>query len=194
MWQWPKIISLIIYHLIVVIVVALMWIILYKFNHEIFGTLEVSSLTNVVFLPSGIRLISTLLLKLHAVIGLFIGGLITNLHPEITLENTIIISLISAVNPYMAYLSSNAMFNIKSSLATLTSMQLLFISLIYALFNSISHNIFFYLSAITDEFLINVLKMFTGDFIGSILLLTICSVVYSLFRKPAYTKNHTEID
>lgn len=184
MWLWQKLIYAIIYHFIVVIAVAFAWVILYSLNHVLFETLEVSSLTSIVFLPAGIRLISTLLLECHAVLGLFIGGLITNLYTEISLENAIIINIISAVNPYLAYITSNAMFSIKSTLQTLSSKQLLFICSTYALFNAISHNIYFCLSAITDEFLIHFLKMFTGDFIGSILLLTICSVAFRLLRKP----------
>jgi len=192
MQQWRKLIYQINYRLIPVLTVAIAWVLIYKLNDVVFQVLEVSSLITLIFLPAGIRLISILLLHYNAVIGLFIGALITNIHPEISLENIFIISLISAVNPYIAYISSNALLNVKPTLQALTSKHLLLMSFIYALFNAVSHNIYFYFSAITDEFLMNTLMMFTGDLIGTILVLYLFSVLYKLFRKHVLKQDVTK--
>ena len=95
------------------------------------------------------------------------------------------ISLISAVNPYVAYLTANSLLNVKSSLQAISAKQLLLMSLIYALFNAGAHNIYFYLSEITNELVMNSIKMFIGDFIGAVVMLHLFSSWIYLLKKYA---------
>lgn len=129
-----------------------------------------------IFLPSGLRLISVLLLEFDAVIGLFIGRLITSDDlPDIT--SVICISLISAIAPYIAYLFAKYKLDLKKSLTNMTGKQLLLLTLIFAFINSTLHNIYFYITKLEYDFWEDIAVMFIGDFTGSLLVILVSNAL-----------------
>lgn len=176
------------YYLTSITIVGLAWVLLFKLNHILFFQLDESKLINWIFLPAGLRLIAILLFNFKGVVGLLIGALITSIPMEMSFKHTIMICLISAFNPYFAFKVSNSLLKIKISLTGLTSRQLFLMSFIYAVFNSLSHNFYYYFFGITQEFLINTVKMFTGDLLGSLLMLYLLSLSIKLVRKIAFGK------
>jgi hypothetical protein len=136
-----------------------------------------------VFIPSGLRLVAILLLNRSAIAGLFVGALITNIDSQLHIANITSISLISAVNPYIAFKISNLLLKVKSSLTELTPNQLLLMSVLSAFFNTFSHNLYFYFTGFTEEFWMNSLKMFTGDLLGCLLVLYTFSLSIKFFKK-----------
>lgn len=176
------------YYLTSITIVAFVWVLLFELNDFLFSELDESKFINWIFLPAGLRLTAILLFNFKGVVGLLIGALITSSHMEMNFEHIIMISLISAFNPYFAFKASNYLLKIQISLKGLTSRQLLLMSFIYAVFNSLSHNIYFYFFGITQEFLISTLQMFTGDLLGSLLILYTFSLSIKLVRKIASSK------
>jgi hypothetical protein len=130
-----------------------------------------------------LRLIAILLLNRSAIAGLFVGALITNIDSPLHIANITSISLISAVNPYIAFKISNLLLKVKSSLTELTPNQLLLMSVLSAFFNTFSHNLYFYFTGFTEEFWMNSLKMFTGDLLGCLLVLYTFSLSIKFFKK-----------
>lgn len=181
--KWQPLIVAINFRLLTWLAVAVLWVILFRLNDLFFEKLAVSALVSWIFLPAGLRLLSILVFRRNAVFGLFIGSLITTSNIGMSLENTLIISLISAVNPYFAYLVSNALLNINTSLNSLTTKQLLLLSITYAMFNAVSHNFYFYFTHIHDEFFISTIKMFIGDLVGSLVMLYLFSFAIRFTRK-----------
>jgi len=119
----------------------------------------------------------------NAIAGLFVGALITNIDSPLHFVTLISISLISALNPYIAYKVSNVLLKVQSSLVDLTPNQLLLMSVMSAFFNTFSHNLYFYFTGLTQEFWMNSLKMFTGDLLGCLLVLYTFSLSIKLFKK-----------
>ncbi len=79
--------------------VVLAWVCFFRLNSFIFSYLEETQFINRIFIPSGIRLVSVLLLDELAVVGLFIGAIITSPVFSINMTETLVIGLISALNP-----------------------------------------------------------------------------------------------
>jgi hypothetical protein len=156
---------------------------LFHLNAFVFSTLEISTFINWVFIPAGLRLVAVLLFNRNAIVGLFVGALMTSMDSEISLASLIVLSFLSAVNPYIAYKVSNALLKVKSSLIELTPNQLLLMSVMSAFFNTIFHNFYFYFSGLTQEFWMNSVKMFTGDLIGCLIVLYTFSFSIKLVKK-----------
>lgn len=178
-----KILKIYQYHLISVSIVALSWILIFRLNNFLFSQIEELSLTNWIFLPAGLRLISILLFGFNAVVGLLIGNLITITHLDLKSDYVFFISLISAINPYLAFQISKSLLKVNITLVGLTTRQLLLMCIIYAFVNSLSHNVYFYFTGINQEFLINTIKMLIGDLIGSLLVIYIFSMSIKLSKK-----------
>lgn len=135
-----------------------------------------------IFLPSGLRLISVLLLDFDAVIGLFIGRLITSEDlPDI--PSIICISLISSIAPYLAYLYAKYKLDLKKSLIDMSGKQLLLTTLIFAFINSTLHNAYFYITKQQYDFWEDIFVMFVGDFTGSLLVIFASNALIKLVIK-----------
>ena len=150
--------------------VATAWVLLFRLNTVIFSHFETSKFINWVFIPAGVRLVSILLFGLYGVVGLFLGALITSSQEGLNLDTAIIISLISAINPYLAINFAKYCLKVDSLMQGLNAKQLLTISFFAALFNGISHNLYFHLY-IRKSSIFNCINMFIGDFIGSLIVL-----------------------
>lgn len=172
------------FHLTCTVIVALAWVVLFRLNNLIFSAIQLKNMINWIFLPSGLRLLATLLLQRHAITGLFIGALITGNDLNNSTTDQICISIISASTPYIAYLFVKQNFDLNDSLDGITTKQLIVISAIFAAFNSISHNLYFLVN-IYYEFWVDTLGMFTGDFFGSALIL--CMFLFTIKLARRYT-------
>lgn len=165
--------------LIAIATVIIAWIVLWKVNFYISPKLISNDFIYWIFLPSGLRLISVLLLDFDAVIGLFIGRLITSEDlPD--LDSTICISLISSVAPYLAYLYAKHKLDLKKSLTDMTGKQLLLTTLIFAFINSTFHNAYFYITKLDYDFWKDIFVMFVGDFTGSLLIIFVFNALIKL--------------
>ena len=122
------------------------------------------------FLPAGLRLVAVLLFGLYGVIGLFFGAMVTGLPLGLDTQTTITISLISAVNPYLAINTTKYCLKIDRLMTGLNAKHLLSISFFAALFNGLSHNLYFH-THVHETTLENCITMFVGDFLGSLILL-----------------------
>lgn len=173
------------YHLTSIAIISIAWVLLFSMNSLVLEHIEISSLISWIFIPAGLRLIAVLLFGRDAIAGLFIGALITGISLKMHFSSIIIISLISALTPYIAFKISTALLNLETTLFELSSKQLLLMSLISAFSSAFFHNLYFYFSGITQELSINFIKMFTGDLIGSLLVLYIFSLLIKLIKKTS---------
>jgi hypothetical protein len=141
-----------------------------------------------VFIPAGVRLVAALLMDGAAIFGLFIGAMITNaIFNEISLSTSIMVSLISAINPYIAIQLSKYMLKVNDMLSHLKAKQLVTMSVISALFNTLSHNAYFYSHHLHKNILTDVLSMFVGDVLGCLILLYTLSLTIKWMRHTVQT-------
>ena len=163
--------------------VAATWVLLFKLNMVVFSYFETSKFINWVFIPAGVRLISVLLFGLYGVIGLFFGALITSYHVGIDSDTAIAVSLISSINPYLAINLAKYCLRVNKLMQGLNAKQLLTISFFAAIFNGLTHNIYFY--AYMDRGTVaDFMNMFIGDFIGSLIILYAFAFLIKWLRRP----------
>ena len=168
-----------------VVGVAVAWLLLFKMNMSMFYYFKQTHFISWIFLPAGLRMVAILLFGEIAVIGLFIGALLTGASLGIGLSTSLVLSLISAINPYISLSLTKYFLKIDDLLSSLSAPQLLTLSLASALFSGICHNIYFYFMQMSEQPLLDTVGMFTGDFVGCLLLLYTLSFAIKLIRKSA---------
>lgn len=168
-------------NLAVIFTVAFAWVVLYELNGLIFKRLLWNDYVTWIFLPSGIRLASAIILGWLSIPALFLGAMITYYINNYTIGNPIVLAMISALNPYLAVIFSRWLLKLDNLLTHLTAAKLLFISFISALFNSTFHQ--FYLHMRVNEGIVgDAVVMFYGDFFGSLITLLLLSVIIKFIK------------
>lgn len=165
----------------IVLLVTLLWVLLFELNMAMFHKLLFSTYVTWIFLPSGLRLISVIIFGWLGVLGLFIGTFITYYLNGFTLGNPFIVAIISAVNPYMAVLTSKFLLNIDDVFTELSAKKLLVISLISAAFNSFSHQLYLHLRDMAG-FPSDAFVMFYGDFFGELIVMYLMSIIIKYLK------------
>jgi hypothetical protein len=135
-----------------------------------------------IYLPTGIRLLSTLLLGVDGAIGLLISGLIVDFFhyfPHDPIRATAG-AIFSAGGPYAVYRLALERYGLKASLTNLTPRHLLVLAFAVAFANSTLHHIWFALTGSTQNWLESYCKMFAGDLLGAVILLYIVKGLLAL--------------
>ena len=166
-----------------VVGIAVVWVLLFQVNMSLFSYLKQTHYITWIFLPAGLRMVTILLFGEIAILGLFIGSLLSGFILGIALPTAIVLSLISAINPFISVNLTKHFLKIDDLLSNLSAVQLITLSLTSALFSGVCHNIYFYFMHMSKQPLVDTVGMFTGDFIGCLLLLYILSLTIKVIRK-----------
>lgn len=166
-----------------VIGIAIAWVSLFEVNMSLFSGLLQTHYITWIFLPAGLRLVTILLFGEIAVLGLFIGALLSGAILKIGLFASIALSLISAINPYISVNITRHLLRVDALLNNLSALQLLTLSFTSALFSGVGHNIYFYAVNISKQPFTDTLAMFIGDFVGCLILLYLFGLAIKLIRK-----------
>lgn len=144
---------------------------------------------DLVFIPSGVRLIAIMIGGIWAVVGICVGALfltgpeLHTLHPGVILT----VSACAGLCPYVALRASMRIVGVETGLGNLAAAHLPFISLGVALGSSVLHNLLFGALGLEpwQAFGDHVLAMATGDFLGILLAMVIVLLFLRVVRKPA---------
>ena len=156
----------------------------FHLNMILFNTLELHSGANWIFLPAGVRLLCTLLLGLEGAIGLLIASLIisTQTYGEMGLLTNLVSSLISAGAPYLVY--RLALINgLPATLEKLNAAKLALLCLVYAFMSALLHSIWYTLRSVNTDMLTGFTAMFTGDLVGTLIILYAMKIVLAAVRR-----------
>lgn len=169
--------------------VASLWL-----NQEIFTHTEFVRGVNWVYLPSGVRLLSTLLLGGDGAIGLLVASWLVDFfyffpHDPV---RAFAGSIIATVAPYAVYRLALEHHGLRASLTNLTPKRLLVLALAYSVANPLLHHVWFALQGDTDHLARRFVAMCVGDLAGTLIilyvakgLLSIASAVGALATRPA---------
>ncbi|MBB3261059.1 hypothetical protein F4827_005966 [Paraburkholderia bannensis] len=140
-----------------------------------------------IYLPTGIRLLSTLLLGMDGAIGLLIAALLVDFchyfpHDPV---RAIAGAIISSAGPYAVYRLALERYGLKATLANLTPRRLLVLAFAVAFTNATLHHIWFALAGATPDLLESYSMMFGGDLLGALILLYIIKGLLRLL--PAHS-------
>lgn len=144
---------------------------------------------DLVFIPSGVRLIAIMIGGIWAVAGVSLGSLLLT-GPEFHTMNAGVVLAVSAcagLFPYLALRASMRILRVEPGLGNLSASHLPFISLGVALGSSVLHNLLFGALGLEpwQAFGDHVLAMATGDFLGILLAMVIVLLLLRAIRKPA---------
>ena len=146
---------------------------LYFLNSALFPALVLSTHISLIFLPSGIRLISVLLFSHWGALGIVLGSVLTSLlaPPELVGPTLFGAWVISGLAPWLAREVGIRFFNMDRQLTNLSGTDLLKLSVVLAAFNAVMHQLWFYWQVTGRNFFSQTWSMAVGDWLGAALLL-----------------------
>ena len=161
--------------------VALAWYGLFHFNQWLFVSFSVSDQVSWIFLPAAIRMLAVVLFGWAGVFGLLLGSLFTNpLFDEVSPVAALTVSFLSALGPWMAFRACTHWLHLPEDLTGLQPRHLLILSAVGAFFTSVPHCLFYYVSGISPRLFADLITMFTGDLIGTLVVLYVAALVIRL--------------
>ena len=161
---------------------ALLWVGTFYLNDWVFAATEKTHFVNLVFLPAGVRILSVLVFGWPAVIGLFLGSVVTAI-PFWHLPAALVPALISSSGPAAAVLVGRHSMSLQEDLQGIQPRQMAFISMADGAFNSLPSNLFFWLQGRVASPWQDVPPMFVGDLLGTFLLLYLGAVSVRLLLR-----------
>ena len=156
----------------------------FNLNQLVFSKFEFAPGVNWIFLPAGLRLVSTLLLAEEGAIGIFIASLliVCQTYPEMAGITGIGAACISAGAPYLTYRLA-LLYGLPSSLHQLTAFKLTVLTVIYAATSALLHQVWFVQRGISSSLLSGFGAMFTGDLAGTLIIIYVMKMLLALYRK-----------
>jgi hypothetical protein len=151
-------------------------------NEVIFTHSEFVRGVNWIYLPSGVRLLSTLLLGGDGAIGLLIASWLVDFfyffpHDPV---RSIAGGIIATVAPYAVYRLAREWCGLRASLTNLTPKRLLVLAMAYSIANPLLHHLWFYLRGDTHDFGRRFIVMCIGDFVGAMIVLYAAKAILAL--------------
>ncbi|WNC88880.1 hypothetical protein RI103_14420 [Paraburkholderia sp. FT54] len=172
---------------------AVVFILSLWLNQEIFTHTEFVRGVNWIYLPSGVRLLSTLLLGGDGAVGLLIASWLVDFfyffpHDPV---RSFAGGIIATVAPYAVYRLALERYNLRASLTNLTAKRLLVLALAYSIANPLLHHIWFFLQGDTQNIVTRFFAMFVGDLAGALIMLYAMKALLSLLP---VRRNHIQAD
>jgi hypothetical protein len=168
-------------HLACVGITLLVFLGLNWLNELLFLRLEQSSGINWIFLPAGIRLLSTLLFGLAGFEGLLLAGLYLNFY-HFNFDSDFRAwsgAFAGAAGPYVAALFAKGWFDIRARLQGMTVPRLLFTALLCGFMSPIFHHALMWV--LTGEVDWQALAaMIVGDIVGIVIVLAMAKGLFVL--------------
>jgi hypothetical protein len=140
---------------------------------------------NWIYLPSGVRLLSTLLLGLDGFVGLLLAGLLTDFlywfpHDPV---RAIAGAILGSLAPYVVYRLALEFYDLRATLTNLTPKRLLVLAVAYSVANPLFHHLWFALTGTTERWFESLFSMFVGDLTGALIMLYSMKGILALLPK-----------
>lgn len=161
----------------ITLLIAVLWVLLYKFNHTLFKFTEVTPLTSLIFIPSGFKIAVTTIFRMRAWLGLFLGSISTGylfLNHFSPIDITIF-SFLSASLTFVALKLCEYFLPLKRDLSNISINHIILMGLIYGLLNSFFHVGYrYHVLYVRDAHEIQeFIDMFVGDVLGILIVMLI---------------------
>lgn len=168
---------------------AALYLSAYHLNGWLFQELEVHSGANWIFLPAGVRLLCTLLFAAEGALGLLLASIlivILYLGESMDWITGLVAASLSAGAPYIIYrLAQYA--GMPATLANLTAGRLFLLAVAYAFANASLLSLWFGLRDHFSNMTHGFIAMFTGDLIGTLIILYVLKIALAAFRHGRQT-------
>lgn len=168
---------------------ALSYYAVFQLNFFLFDWLEFSNGVNWIFLPSGLRLLIILVLNTQGAVGIMVGSAFIN-YTQGTSEDhvfNLVTGVISGGAPWLARILSEDMLKLETNLTGLTSQGLFKLSVLFAAISATTHQIWYFWVGRTENFVASTLAMAMGDWLGTVLILSVATLVLKFLRRQRFT-------
>ena len=145
----------------------------FSVNQQFFNAYEFSFGVNWIFIPSGVQLLLVLVAGVYGAIGIFLASVVIGLQ-NYYLDSvflTLITAFISGSSPLLARKICIDFLGVDKNLRNITLKLIVKMSLIFGLISASLHQVWFYYNEKSDDFLSDLLVMYAGNIIGTILVL-----------------------
>ncbi|HDR9164615.1 hypothetical protein VI03_10155 [Burkholderia vietnamiensis] len=179
-----------------VIGTALVFVVSLWVNQEVFTHSEFVRGVNWIYLPSGVRLLATLLLGSDGAIGLLVASWLVDFlyfFPNDPIRS-IAGGIIATVAPYATYRLAREHYGLHASLTNLTPKRLLILALAFSVANPLLTNIWLALRGQTTNIGERFFAMFVGDLSGTLIILYTIKILLSVLPGAAERRNMTRKD
>ena len=156
----------------------------FNLNQLVFSRFEFAPGVNWIFLPAGLRLLSTLLLAEEGAIGILLASLLIThfIYPGMDGITGVGAACISAGAPYLTYRLA-LLYGMPSSLHQLSASRLSVLIVIYSMFSALLHQLWFVERGISPSLISGFGAMFTGDLAGTLIVIYAMKMALALLRK-----------
>jgi len=168
---------------LMVLVTMVLFVAMLAINEWLFTHLEFARGINWIYLPAGVRLLSTLLFAEAGAIGLLLVSWLVcffYFFPDDPVRS-LAGGILAALGPYLIYRAAQHRYGLHASLATLTPKRLLILIVAYSLASPLLMHLWFALQG-QEGLVQGFLVMFIGDLSGT--LLVIYTVKGALYFMP----------
>jgi hypothetical protein len=163
-------------------------------NQEIFTHSEFVRGVNWIYLPAGIRLVSTLLLGADGALGLLLASWTVDFFyffPDDPVRS-FVGGIIATAAPYAVYRLAREIYGLTASLSNLTAGRLMILTVAYAIAGPLLHNIWFYLQGDTHNLVSRFFAMFVGDLSGTVIIIYTLKVLLHFLPMPMPRQSETD--
>ena len=169
---------------------ALAYAALFYFNSWLTSGLIFGAGVNWIYLPAGLRLFLTLIFGLPGAIGIVLASFLISYCGGLSNDLVVCVGtgLISGFAPYIARIFVFNTTDLAPDLSNLSLPKLLICILVYAALSAGLHQYWYLTVALDDSGTMNhFIAMFTGDVLGSLLLISLIKYGLDLVRKLRQT-------
>lgn len=175
-------------HLCMVLVTMVLFLATLAVNQLLFSMLEFAPGINWVYLPAGVRLLSTLLFAEAGAVGLLLVSWYVSFvyfFPNDSVR-AFMGGILATVAPYGVYRLARFQFGLQASLANLSPARLLACAVAYSLASPLLHHLWFAFHDGRTDLLDSFIAMAVGDLFGTLLVLYFAKWVLGRFgrREP----------
>jgi hypothetical protein len=157
-----------------------------KINELLFAQLEFAPGINWIYLPAGVRLLTTLLFGEAGAIGLlFISWIVcfVDFFPNDPVRS-FVGGILASASPYLVYRAMQHYSGLQPSLQNLTPRRLLVCSVMFSVASPFLHHLWFALYEHKDHLGASFLAMATGDLGGTLVVLYVAKFLVWCFIPP----------
>ena len=170
------------------VITLVSFFVFFLINQSVFEIFSINENISWIFLPAGLRLFFILVYRHRALVGLFVGSLLTSVYltQETLSPFTLCLALASTLNPLFALYAVekwSSQFNLR--LENLSLEAIMSLAIIQAFFCTTLHHLIFlaFEKTLQEDFLDELLTMFFGDLLGIVIMMGLLTLSLKLILK-----------
>jgi len=156
-----------------ILISALCFCVIFIFNDFIFDKFQVDQYVSLVFLPSGARVLISMVFEFSGAIGLVLGSLLVSIFYIHEPSTAVIIgnAVASGIGAFVARELCVRTLDLGVYLHQITLKQIIYASIIFSVINTLMHQSIFNLLEKSDDFFLKSGLMLIGDLSGAFIFL-----------------------